>query len=258
MVLAGILPDSKLRNSGPVWARGKARIFQLLQRLARAGGLDLQPHRGPPRSVGQFLASRDFDLVLDVGASTGNYAWTIRSGGYEGRICSFEPLTAPFARLEKLADGDPQWSCLRLALGSEPGEAQINVAGNSDSSSLLEMGERHARSDPDSVYVGTETIQLSTVDEIWDRVVRDGESVFLKLDVQGFELEALRGAERSLPRIAGVQAELSLVPLYEGAPEWTELIAYLQERGFHPERLETAFEDPQTGEVLQVDAVFIR
>lgn len=241
-----------------MWARGKARIFRLLQRIARSRGLDLQPHRGPPRSLGGFLATRDIDLVLDVGASTGNYGWTIRSGGYEGRICSFEPLSAPFERLEKLAEGDRRWSCLRLALGSEPGEAQINVAGNSDSSSLLEMGERHARSDPASVYVGTETIELSTVDEIWDRVARDGEAVFLKLDVQGFELEALRGAERSLPRLAGVQAELSLVPLYEGAPEWSEVIAHLQERGFRPERLEPAFEDPRTGEVLQVDAVFSR
>jgi len=241
-----------------VWARGKARIFRLLQRLARSRGLDLQPHRGPPRDLGRFLASRDIDLVLDVGASTGNYGWTIRSGGYEGRICSFEPLRAAFARLEKLAAQDPDWSCLRLALGAQPGEAEINIAANSDSSSLLEMGERHARSDPRSVYVGREGIELSTVDEIWDRVVGDGEAVFLKLDVQGFELEALRGAVRSLPQIAGVQAELSLVPLYERAPNWTEVIAYLQERGLQPERLEPAFEDPQSGQILQVDAVFMR
>jgi FkbM family methyltransferase len=241
-----------------VWARGKAQIFRLLQRLARSRGLDLQPHRGPPRDLGRFLASRNVDVVLDVGASTGNYGWTIRAGGYEGRICSFEPLRAPFARLEKRAEADPDWSCLRLALGAQPGEAEINVAANSDSSSLLEMGERHVRSDPQSVYIGTETVELSTVDEIWDRVVRDDEAVFLKLDVQGFELEALRGAERSLPHLAGVQAELSLVPLYEGAPAWTEVIAYLQERRFHPERLEPAFEDPQTGEILQIDAVFTR
>jgi FkbM family methyltransferase len=236
----------------------KARIFHLLQGLVRRRGLDLQPHRGPPRALGDFLASGKIDLVLDVGASTGNYGWTIRAGGYRGRICSFEPLEAPFARLEKMAASDPSWSCHRLALGAESGEAEINVAGNSDSSSLLEMGERHARSDPGSVYVGRERIELSTVDEVWDGVVRQGEQVFLKLDVQGFELEALRGAEGSLPRLAGVQAELSLVPLYEGAPDWTEVIAYLQERGFHPQRLEPAFEDPRTGEILQVDAVFTR
>ena len=241
-----------------MWARGKARIFNFLQRLARLRGLDLQPHRGPPRTLGDFLANRRVDLVLDVGASTGNYGWTIRAGGYRGRICSFEPLQAAFAKLEKLAAEDPGWTCHRLALGAESGEAEINVAGNSDSSSLLEMGERHARSDPASVYIGKERIELSTVDEVWERLVRDGEGVFLKLEVQGYELEALRGAERSLPRLTGVQTELSLVPLYEGAPSWTDVVAHLQERGFQPERLEPAFEDPATGQVLQVDAVFMR
>ncbi len=249
---------AEFRETSSVWARLKARIFHFLQCLVRLGGLDLQPRHPPARPLGSFLANRDFDLVLDVGASTGNYARTIRAGGFERRICSFEPLRASFVRLEKLAADDPDWSCLRLAIGAHPGEAEINVAGNSDSSSLLEMGERHARSDPLSVYVGTETIELSTVDEIWDRVVSEGEAVFLKLDVQGFELEALHGAERSLPAIEGVQAELSLVPLYEGAPDWTEVISYLQERGFHPERLEPAFEDPRTGEVLQIDGVFTR
>jgi len=244
------------RSTG--WTRARARAFQLLQRLVRLRGWDLQPHRGPPRNVGDYLAKRGVDLVIDVGASTGNYAWSIRAGGYPGRICSFEPLRASFATLEKLAAPDPAWSCRRVALGAEAGTAEINVAGNSDSSSLLEMGKRHARSDPASVYIGTETIEVSTLDEVWDGLVRDGETVFLKLDVQGFEMEALRGAELSLPRIDGVQAEVSLVPLYEGAPTWIEVITYLQERGFHPVRLEPAFQDPKTGEVLQVDVVFAR
>jgi FkbM family methyltransferase len=246
------------RGTSAGWSRSKARLFNLVQRLVRLGGLDLQPHRGPPTQLGDYLARRGVDLVLDGGAATGNYGMTIRAGGYAARICSFEPLTAPFRRLETVASDDPGWSCRQLALGAESGTAEINVAGNSDSSSLLEMGERHARSDPASVYVGTETVEVSTVDDLWESIVRDAERVFLKLDVQGFELEALRGAERSLPRIDGVQAELSLVPLYEGAPSWIEVITHLQERGFHPERLEPAFDDPETGEVLQVDGVFAR
>jgi FkbM family methyltransferase len=241
-----------------VWARGKARIFHWLQRLARLRGFDLLPHRGPPRTIGGFLVARQIDLVLDVGASSGNYGSAIRAGGYPGRICSFEPLESSFAQLERLATRDADWSCYRLALGATSGETEINVAGNSDSSSLLEMGERHLRSDPTSAYIGKERIELSTVDEVWDQVVRDGEAVFLKLDVQGFELEALRGAEGSLPHLTGVQAELSLVPLYDGAPDWTEVIAYLQERGFQPQHLEPAFVDPKTEQLLQIDAIFMR
>ena len=236
----------------------KARVFHVLQRMARSRGMDVVPRRAPPGPLGHFLDLRGIDVVLDVGASNGNYARTIRANGYRGRICSFEPLRDPFRALEREASRDPQWSCLRIGLGAEPGTAEINVAGNSDSSSLLPMRERHAQSDPASVYIGTETIELSTVDEIWERVVEDGETAFLKLDVQGFELEALRGAERSLARLAGIQVELSLVPLYEGAPAWDDVIRHLQKRRFSPAHLEPAFEDPRTGEILQVDAVFMR
>jgi len=237
--------------------RWKARAFHVLQRMARSRGMDVVPRRAPPGPLGRFLDLQGMEVVLDVGASTGNYARTIRASGYRGRICSFEPLRDSFRALEREASRDPQWSCLQLALGAEPGTAEINVAGNADSSSLLPMRERHARSDPASVYIGTETIELSTVDEVLDRIVGSDETAFLKLDIQGFELEALRGAQRSLSRLGGIQVELSLVPLYEGAPAWTEVIEHLQERGFRPVRLEPAFVDPPTGEVLQVDAVFV-
>jgi FkbM family methyltransferase len=236
----------------------KALVFHHMQRLARKRGMDLQPRRDPPAELGHFLERHDVDVVLDVGAATGDYGRRIRTGGYQGRIWSFEPLKHAYKRLERVSAEDPGWSCERLALASEEGTAEINVAANSDSSSLLKMGERHARSYPESVYIGTENIELRTLDSLWDRLVKPGERAFLKLDVQGFEMEALRGAERSLPKVDGVQAELSLVPLYEGAPEWTEVISYLQERGFHVAALQPAFDDPKTGEVLQVDGIFTR
>jgi FkbM family methyltransferase len=226
--------------------------------MARGRGWDLQTRRVHPGNAGEFLALNGVDVVLDVGAATGGYGMGLREGGYQGRICSFEPLEDAFTVLERTAADDPRWSCLRLALGPEPGMAEINVAGNSDSSSLLAMGERHARSAPESVYIGTETVEVSTVDAVQERLVGSGERVFLKLDVQGFELEVLRGAESALPRFHGVQAELSLVPLYERAPSWTEVITYLQDRGFHVAQLQPVFADPATGEVLQVDGIFTR
>ena len=243
----------------------RARLFHFIQRLARSRGLDLHALRGEYteeeerfREMGRVLVRQSVDLVLDVGAGAGGYVHRIRAGGYQGRICSFEPLKHSFQALETAAAVDPDWSCLQLALGAEAGTATINVAGNSDSSSLLPMGERHARSAPESTYEDTEIIEVSTLDAVWDEVVLDAKRVFLKLDVQGFELEALRGAERSLPQVQGVQAELSLVPLYRGGPTWMELITYLQERGFHPAELQPAFNDPDTGEMLQIDGVFMR
>jgi FkbM family methyltransferase len=241
-----------------VFERSYVRLFHGLQSLARRRGWDLQPNRVPPGGAGQILALQGVDLVLDVGAAVGMYGRWIREAGYQGRICSFEPLSGPFKGLEESASQDLLWTCQRLALGAEAGTAEINVAGNSDSSSLLPMGERHKRSAPESVYIGTETVQVSTVDDVWDEIVGDARKPYLKIDVQGYELEVLRGAERALPKVHGVQAELSLVPLYEGAPVWTDVIEYLQSRGFHPSGLEPAYSDPETGETLQVDGIFTR
>ena len=119
--------------------RLKARVFHHLQRLARRRGMDLLPRRDPPAELGPFLERHEVDLVLDVGAATGGYARKIRAGGYRGRICSFEPLKGSFAMLERAAADDPDWSCFQVALGAEKEVAELNVADNSDSSSLLEM-----------------------------------------------------------------------------------------------------------------------
>jgi FkbM family methyltransferase len=247
-----------MRDDRHVVDRLRARVFHALQALFRRRGFDLQAYRIPPGDAGQLLALQGVDLVLDVGAAIGMYGRRIRDADYRGRICSFEPLSGPFRQLERTAASDPLWSCHRLAIGGKVGTAMINVAGNSDSSSLLPMNERHERSAPDSVYIGTEQVTMTTLDAVWDEMVGSAERPYLKLDVQGFELEALRGADRSLPKLHGIQAELSLVQLYEGAPLWTDVITYLQDRGFHVAQLAPAFSDPKTGEVLQVDGIFTR
>jgi FkbM family methyltransferase len=219
--------------------------------------MDLKP-LGASGKPGELIALQDVDMVLDVGAAIGLYGQWIREAGYEGPICSFEPLSAPFAQLQRTAADDPLWQCRKMALGPEPGTAEINVAGNSDSSSLLPMMERHEQAAPNSVYIGTETVEVSTLDVIWDEVVGDARRPFLKLDVQGYELETLKGGSESLHRLFGIQAELSLVPLYEGAPLWLELIQFMADHGFRIVGLEPGYADPRTGEMLQADGIFIR
>ncbi|MGI6186122.1 MAG: FkbM family methyltransferase [Brevibacillus sp.] len=210
----------------------------------------------PNRS--HLIAHKRIALVLDVGANTGQFASKLRQQGYRGRIVSFEPLSKEFAQLQQLASSDPHWDCKQVALGSTEGQAIINIAGNSYSSSLLPMLDRHVIGAPDSRYVGRETIVITRLDTLLPSLIHAHERVYLKLDVQGYELEVLKGAQRTLPHVDILEMELSLVPLYQHQLLYPAMIDYVDRLGFDLLYLERDFADYTTGEVLQVNGIFVR
>jgi FkbM family methyltransferase len=206
----------------------------------------------------RLLHERRIDAVLDVGANEGLYAARLRAGGYRGRIVSFEPLSAAFAKLERASADDPDWQCIQTAVGARRGTAVLNVASNWASSSLLPMDERLPQIEPRTAYVGTQECTVETLDDLGPRALRSADRAFLKLDVQGYELEALLGAEQTLRQVEAVEVELSLVTLYVGAPAAAEVASHLEARGFTRQGETPAFRDPRTHGLLQVDALFTR
>jgi len=213
------------------------------------------------RNARQLLRGFDafgIDLVFDVGANTGQFAREIRDGGFKGRIVSFEPLSVAYKALTAAAAGDPMWSVhKRCALGDREGSVKLNVAGNSVSSSILEMAAAHAAAAPDSVYVGHEQTALLTLDSIAQKYLGGSHRPFLKMDTQGFEWQVLTGAEQTLPSIRGVLCELSLVLLYEGQPLWRDMVDRLAAAGFTLWAFQPGFMD-RRGRNLQCDAIFFR
>ncbi len=89
-------------------------------------------------------------------------------------------------------------------------------------------------------------------------IVRPEDTVYLKIDVQGLELEVLRGAESLLDQVAAVESELSLTPLYEQGATFVDVVDHLDTRGFHLVSLAPVFIDPRDGRLLQLDGVFTR
>ena len=205
-----------------------------------------------------LIRERGVDVVLDVGANDGPFAAGLRRAGYEGRIVSFEPQSVAFARLEAAAAVDPRWECRRIALAATTGEAELHLAANSSSSSLLEMGEQHLASSPDSRYVGVENVPLARLDDLRTELMQPADHLYLKIDVQGLELDVLRGAAEALAQVVVLDVELSLVPLYTGGPPFQDVLEHVAERGFVPLWLEPAFVDPVDGRILQLDGLFGR
>lgn len=212
------------------------------------------------RRVTVVLKHLGVDVVIDVGANEGQYARGIRTCGYSGTIVSFEPVRAAYGIAAKHAVADPLWRVDNIALGRESGNATINIAANAaQSSSILPMLERHEKAAPHATYVGSEVVQVRRLDEVLPADFLGESKAFLKIDTQGYEAEVLAGATDLLAgSVVAVQLELSLVPLYDGAPLYLDVIDQMAAFGFRLGQVIPGFSDPANGEMLQFDGVFIR
>jgi FkbM family methyltransferase len=200
------------------------------------------------------------DVILDVGANTGQFAQGLRASGYHGHIISFEPLSEAYARVVAAAAADPLWDVAeRCAVGGSDNWAEINIARNSYSSSLLPMLDRHREAAPESAYQGTESCRVTTLDSYIERTFADPTTLFgLKIDTQGYEAQVLAGLSRNHQRVKVIVCEMSLAPLYADGPGMSELCRLLAELGYRCVALGPEFEDPRTGELLQANGVFVK
>ena len=82
--------------------------------------------------------------------------------------------------------------------------------------------------------------------------------LLLKIDVQGFELEVLKGAPETLRQTEVVLSEISLIPYNEGAPLMHEVISYLAERDFLPYDICGGWRRQSDGALAQTDMIFVR
>lgn len=170
-----------------------------------------------------------------------------------------EPGSEAHQFLTRAAAGDPLWQILPpMAIGSQDGFVDLNVSANhGESSSILPILAASTEAMPESGYVAIERVPLATLDTIAKQYLNNiAGPIFVKLDIQGFESEALNGATQLLTKVAGLQVELSLVPLYEGQLLFDEMIAMLTGMGFELWSLIPGFVNQKTGRLLEVDGYF--
>src|SRR5262249_17498741 len=135
----------------------------------------------PVQKLLAYMRRCSIDLVLDVGANEGQFARSLRSAGYIGKLISFEPLSPAFSALTMKCDQDPEWDCHKLAIGDRDGEAIINVSANSQSSSLLAVHDRTVVLNRGISYVGKETVALRRLDTLLPELTQ-AQRIFLKID----------------------------------------------------------------------------
>ena len=209
-------------------------------------------------ALAALLESQGVDLILDVGANVGQFAEKVFEAGYRKRIRSYEPLSRPYGILLTKCSANPNWDVEQLCIGEAPGEAELQISYNEIASSLLDVTPALRDFDPAFEYVDSETVEVQTLDVAARAVLETAERPFLKVDVQGFEEQVLRGGEETLARCVGLQIELSFVELYAGQMLFGEMLQGLEQKGFTVYRLYPAYIDTRDGRWLQADGLFFR
>ena len=202
----------------------------------------------------RVLKGLDCQTVIDIGANRGQFALAARHCFPQATIVSFEPLSGPAERFRHVLARDPGIALHQVAVGAASGEATIHVSGRDDSSSLLQLTTLQGSLFPGTAEVRTETVRVGRLSEFVDRESINPPAL-LKLDVQGYELETLKGCQGMIDCFLYIYAECSFVELYEGQAFADEVIAWLHEREFHICGAYNVAYDAQ-GIAIQADLLF--
>ncbi len=201
----------------------------------------------------QAVLNRSLSTIVDIGANRGQFALAARTSS-SARIVSFEPLPKVAAIFQKVFFDDPSVKLHVVAIGERSESKLIHLSARDDSSSLLEIGEHQASFFPGTHEVGTMEVKVETLDVFLtkDEIVRPA---MLKLDVQGFELQALAGCKSLISNFDFVYCECSFVELYKTQKLAGEVINYLRSMNFSLSGIYNPSYDSE-GNCIQADLLF--
>ena len=173
-------------------------------------------------------------VILDVGAHHGWFFHCWQDWCPAAEVHAFEPHPKSFEIAHQLFGKDARVRLNKAGVGSSLGELTFNVFSDSDVSSSFLTPEVQAW---ETLRYKTGSLSHITVPvTTLDAYVREhhlGRIYLVKIDVQGYEMHVLRGAEQSLSNIDHIFVEVGIERLYEGAPRFTEVFEFLTARGFH-------------------------
>ena len=144
---------------------------------------------------------------------------------------------------------------MNYALGNENGEKTIYLNEYSPSSSILEMNELHKKAFPFTEKTIPEKIEIKKLDEI-STDLNLVKPLLIKIDVQGFEMEVIKGGLKTIKQADIIIIETTFEELYNGQPLFHEIYTFLQELGFIFKGNFDQLTNPNDGNILQADSVF--
>jgi FkbM family methyltransferase len=191
-----------------------------------------------------------------VGANRGQFALIARRVFPHTAIYSFEPLEEASRVFKKIFANDVNTHLYPYAIGPESTSSTIHVTKADDSSSMLPVTETLSAIFPAVVERETRQVKVLPLSQ----VLVDGlipPASLLKIDVQGFEFDVLRGCEDLLGKFSHLYVECSFIELYKGQALGHQIIDWLADKGFVLTGVYNMYYE-KNGRAVQGDFLFCR
>ena len=176
-----------------------------------------------------FKIDPEINTIFDVGANIGQFSKAVNHFYPKANVFSFEPDPDTFIKLKKNTKDYKMIKAHNYAFGNKDGVIEFNKNSYDHSSSVLNLHKDNT--DFPGGTIRKINVDIFCLDKKAD-VLGLKEPALLKLDVQGFELEVLRGGAKSLSGFKYILFESSLDTLYENQPDFSQINNYLEEKGF--------------------------
>jgi|LakMenEpi03Aug12_release.lakeMendotaPanAssembly.Ray.scaffolds.fasta_scaffold07200_6 FkbM family methyltransferase len=216
---------------------------------------------GLVRAGGEFEVARatviekgSCTVVIDGGANSGQWSMRLRKMFPTITIWSFEPLRQPFEQLEINSRHDINWKVRNEGLGESREEVLMHVSSNEGMSSSSKLPTSHLVEFGTVSFALSENTQLVRLDSITEL---HGQSIYLKLDVQGSEWEAIKGSTSLQESIVAIEVETSFTSMYKGDLTHYEIIPRIIELGFIPFAISPAHRHTD-GRCTYMDVILVR
>ncbi len=183
--------------------------------------------------------------IIHIGAHYGEEISDYIDEGIQD-IILFEPLSDNFEVLaEKAQDLNANIEGYQVALGSKTGKASMYISDNEKQSSSILKPKVHLTHHPHVKFPSKEDVDVELLD---DYDCKDYN--FINMDVQGYELEVLKGGIKTLEHVDYVYCEVNRDEVYENNAYVEELDEFLS--GYTMQRVETSWEGQIWGDALYV------
>ena len=204
----------------------------------------------------KLLKNKSYKTIVDIGANRGQFSLVARNTFKKAKIYAFDPLKTSKRIFNKIFYNHKNINFFNVAIGPSKEKRTIHISKKEDSSSILSIGKLQSDLFPGTEESHEATIKVDRLDSFINKSHIQSPAL-LKLDVQGFELQALRGCENFFEDIDYIYCECSFMSLYKNQSLVTDVVEFLISKDF---KISGVFnmQSDSDGKNIQADFFFVK